>query len=157
MSTKSPTSHTRSLLAAMLVGLLGAGCVDAEAAAPEMVVYATPTCGCCTGWVEHMREEGFAVRVVYQNDLSQVRREHRLPPALVSCHMGVVDGFVVEGHVPAHVVRRLLEERPEILGIAVPGMPIGSPGMEHPQGFTETFEVFSFDASGPLGVFAHVN
>lgn len=107
--------------------------------------------------MDHMRDNGFAVTAVYQNDLSEIRAQHGLPEELVSCHLGVVDGFGVEGHVPASVVRKLLRERPEILGIAAPGMPIGSPGMEVPDGTREPYEVFSYDETGPVGVFEFVN
>jgi len=144
-------------LSALLVAGFGAtACSDAAAAdgaAPELTVYATPTCGCCGGWIEHMRENGFTVEVVYQNDLSAIRAEHHLPPELVSCHMGVVDGFAVEGHVPAATVHRLLAERPAVLGISAPGMPVGSPGMEHPDGLTETYQIVSWDESGPKAVY----
>jgi hypothetical protein len=143
-----------------LIFVTGAGvsaCSDASASETEMTVYATPTCGCCGAWIEHMRENGFAVEVVYRDDLSSVRAEHKLPRELTSCHLGVVDGFAVEGHVPAQVVRRLLRERPEVLGIAAPGMPAGSPGMELPDGSRTSYEVFTYDETGPVGVFEFVN
>src|SRR5690606_13889917 len=114
--------------------IVSSGCSEAAAADVRMTVYATPTCGCCGAWMDHMRQNGFAIDVVYRDDLSQIRAEHHLPPELVSCHIGIVDGYAVEGHVPAAVVRRLLRERPEVLGIAAPGMPAGSPGMEMPDG-----------------------
>lgn len=156
---KAMKSFRLARLAAMAIfcTILAAGCRDAAAAAPEVVVYATPTCGCCEGWADHLRENGFAVRVVHQNDLSAIRAQHKVPGALASCHMGVVEGFAVEGHVPADVVRRLLAERPAVLGIAVPGMPAGSPGMEQPNGYVEPYEVYTFDESGPLGVFEFRN
>jgi hypothetical protein len=119
------------------------------AAAPEMTVYLTPTCGCCGAGVDHVKEHGFTVNLVYQDDLSDVRRQHGVPPELTSCHMGVVDGFAVEGHVPADVVHRLLRERPSVLGIAVPGMPAGSPGMELPNGRVDRYGVYTFDSNGP--------
>jgi hypothetical protein len=121
-----------------------------------MTVYLTPTCGCCGAWVEHMEEEGFTVETVYQNDLSEIRRKHRLPPNLTSCHMGIVDGFAVEGHVPAATVRRMLADRPEILGIAAPGMPIGSPGMEHPDGLRQPYDIIAYDANGRLSIFEEI-
>jgi hypothetical protein len=136
---KNRTRARWSLL--LLLGSLGlSACSEAaasdEAAASnnEVTVYATPTCGCCSGWIEHLREHGFTVRVVYQNDLSAIRAQHHLPEVLASCHMGVVEGYAVEGHVPADVIQRMLREKPEILGIAAPGMPVGSPGMEMPDG-----------------------
>jgi hypothetical protein len=143
--------------AALVLALALPACQDAAAAAPEMTVYATPTCGCCNGWIEHLRANGFEVTVVHQDDLTPVRVRHGIPRELMSCHVGVVEGFAVEGHVPADVVRRLLEERPEVLGIAVPGMPAGSPGMERPDGYTEPYEVYTFDASGPREVYEFRN
>ena len=97
---------------------------------PTVTVYKSPTCGCCTSWVEHLRESGFAVETVDTDDVQSVKAEHGVPQGLQSCHTGVVDGYVVEGHVPAADVKRLLAERPEAAGLAVPGMPVGSPGME---------------------------
>jgi hypothetical protein len=143
----------RAVAALFVAGVVAAACSDASAAAPELTVYATPTCGCCGGWIEHMRENGFTVEVVYQDDLSGVRAEHKLPAEMMSCHLGVIDGFAVEGHVPASTVRRLLAERPAVLGIAAPGMPIGSPGMEHPEGLTQPYQIVSWDASGPKAVY----
>lgn len=143
--------------AALLIGAVATGCRDAAAAGPELVVYATPTCGCCQGWIDHMRENGFAVTVVHQNDLSAIRSEHKLPRELTACHIGVVDGFAIEGHVPADAVSRLIQERPPVLGVAVPGMPGGSPGMERPDGYVEPYEVYTFDESGPLDVFEFRN
>lgn len=139
------------------LSLAASSCSDAEAAAPEVTVYATPTCGCCGAWMDHMRESGFTVKAVYQEDLSAIRAEHGLPRELMSCHIGVVDGYAVEGHVPAGAVRRLLRERPEVLGIAAPGMPAGSPGMEMPDGSRTPYEVFSWNEDGPVGVFEFVN
>ncbi len=139
------------------LGLAASSCSDAAAADSEMTVYASPSCGCCGAWVDHMRENGFTVRVVYDQDLAQVRARHHLPNELMSCHLGVVDGYAVEGHVPAQVVRRLIEERPEVLGIAAPGMPAGSPGMEMPDGSRTPYEVVSWNEDGPVDVFEFVN
>jgi hypothetical protein len=143
----------RHIAATFVLMVAATACRDASAAAPEMIVYATPSCGCCNGWVEHMRDNGFQVSVVHQDDLSAVREQHHVPAALRSCHVGIVDGFAVEGHVPADAVRRLLAQRPAVLGIAVPGMPAGSPGMEQPNGYTEPYEIYTFDASGPKAIF----
>ncbi|MEX2570488.1 MAG: DUF411 domain-containing protein [Gemmatimonadota bacterium] len=147
----------RSIVAIFALAGVASACADAAAASPELTVYATPTCGCCGAWIEHMRENGFDVEVVYQDDLTAIRRAHDVPAEMTSCHMGVVDGFAVEGHVPADVVHRLLAERPPVLGIAVPGMPIGSPGMEHPDGIEQPYEVFTFDESGPREVYEFRN
>lgn len=147
----------RVLAAVLLVGAAAAGCREAAASATPITVYATPTCGCCKGWMDHMRENGFSVEVVYQNDLSAIRREHNVPSSVTTCHMGLVDGYVIEGHVPADVVARMLRERPDAAGLVVPGMPAGSPGMEMPNGVTQPYEVYTFDAAGPTAIYDHRN
>lgn len=146
------------------VVVLGAGAVVAladgdggeerasGAEAVEMVVYRSPTCGCCTAWVEHMRAAGFRVQVEDRVDLAPVKAEAGVPFDLSSCHTAVVEGYVVEGHVPAEDVRRLLAERPDVKGLAVPGMPVGSPGMEGPR--PEPYTVVAFDGEGGREVFA---
>lgn len=95
-------------------------------------VYKSPTCGCCSAWIDHMARAGFPVdaRDVDQESLYALKARSGITPELASCHTAFVDGYVVEGHVPASDVRRLLAERPDALGLTVPGMPIGSPGME---------------------------
>jgi hypothetical protein len=100
--------------------------------APRIEVAKTPTCGCCAAWIDHMRAAGFDVtaRDVTQGALARIKAQTGLTPELASCHTAMVEGYVVEGHVPAADVRRLLDERPDALGLTVPGMPIGSPGME---------------------------
>lgn len=143
----------RAAAALFLFSSTVAACTYGAAAAPEMTVYATPTCGCCKAWVEHMRESGFSVQVVYQDDLSAVKAQHKVPEELRSCHLGVVDGYAFEGHVPADVVKRALLERPAVLGFAVPGMPVGSPGMEMPSGEVQPYEVYSYDEAGPKAVY----
>lgn len=114
-----------------------------SARAAEVTVYKSPTCGCCGAWVEHLRESGFTVAVRNMDDLTPIKRQHQVPDALQGCHTGIVGGYVVEGHVPAADVFRLLAERPQARGLAVPGMPVGSPGME--QGDRrEAYEVVLF-------------
>lgn len=119
--------------------------------APTITVYKTPTCGCCSSWVEHLREHGFEVETHDLNSLDQVKRQHGVTRALESCHTAEVDGYVVEGHVPADLIERMLRERPEIAGLAVPGMPMGSPGMEGP--YTERYNVLAFDREGKTSVY----
>ena len=119
---------------------------------PVMTVYKTPTCGCCKAWVDHVKENGFAVEVHDLNDLSAIKKQHGVPAALNSCHTAVVGRYVIEGHVPAGDIRKLLYEKPDIAGLAVPGMPAGSPGME---GFyKEKYDVFAFTEDGKGSVFA---
>ena len=131
-------------------GLLSGPMTQADDAA-EITVYKTPTCGCCGKWVDHLRENGFSVVTKTVDNVAPVKSANNLPPGLASCHTGIVDGYVIEGHVPAEVIKRLLEEKPDILGIAVPGMPPGSPGME--VGYTEPYEILSFDAEGKTKVY----
>jgi len=104
----------------------------AFAAAPQLEVFKSPTCGCCSAWIEHMASAGFAVeaRNAGQRALWELKKRSGITHELSACHTAFVEGYVVEGHVPASDVRRLLAERPDALGLAVPGMPIGSPGME---------------------------
>ena len=126
----------------------------ARAAAPMMAVYKTPTCGCCAKWVDHMRQNGFNVMVTDLNNLSTIKAKHGVPAQLQSCHTGIVNGYVVEGHVPAADVKRLLKDKPKVAGITVPGMPAGSPGMEVPGIRTPAYQVLSFDKAGATKVFA---
>lgn len=102
----------------------------AEAMATTIEVTKSPYCGCCTHWVEHLRANGFTVHVIETEDLEPVAQSLGVPAALRSCHTATVEGYAIEGHVPAADIRRLLEERPRAAGLAVPGMPVGSPGME---------------------------
>jgi hypothetical protein len=123
----------------------------ALADAPTITVYKTPTCGCCASWVEHLREHGFEVEAHDLANLDQVKRRHGITRALESCHTAEVAGYVVEGHVPADLIERMLRERPEIAGLAVPGMPMGSPGMEG--SYRERYNVLAFDRAGKTEVY----
>lgn len=120
---------------------------------PTLVtVYKSPTCGCCKAWVEHLRKEGFRVTAIDTADLEGIKRAHDVPTTLSSCHTAIIGDYVVEGHVPASDIRRLLAERPPIRGLVVPGMPQGSPGME--TGTREKYEVFTFTRDGRTAVFS---
>jgi hypothetical protein len=128
------------------------------AAGPALSVYKTPTCGCCSKWVDHMKKAGFQVTVtdMPQASLDNVKAKHKVPEAVHSCHTAVVEGYAIEGHVPATEVKRLLKEKQKVTGIAVPGMPIGSPGMESPGITPHPYDVLSFDAQGKTKVFATI-
>ena len=108
-------------------------------AGPLITVYKTPSCGCCVKWVEYLRKEGFEVKVVNRDDLAPIKQRSGVPPAMSSCHTALVDGYVVEGHVPAQAIRKLLQERPDTRGLSVPGMPANSPGMGEMDGRLKTF------------------
>lgn len=136
----------RGLAAGAMIaaGLIGA--TPAEAAAPgEVTVFKSPYCGCCAKWVDYMRAEGFTVAVRDMEDLDAVKKMAGVPEALQSCHTATLDGRIIEGHVPAEAVRRLMSDGAHH-GLAVPGMPAGSPGMEG--GAPEPYEVYGFDGSG---------
>jgi hypothetical protein len=120
----------------------------AKAAAPKLVVHKDPNCGCCDGWVEHLRAAGFLADVAETGAINRVKARLGVPNDLASCHTAELAGYVLEGHVPAASVKRLLSERPDAKGLAVPGMPIGSPGMEVPGSPDEEYAVILF---GPLG------
>lgn len=128
----------------------------AQQAMPAMTIYKSASCGCCKLWVDHVKGAGFTVREVNTDDLNTVKREMGVPPRLASCHTVVVGSYIVEGHVPADDVKRLLRDRPAgVRGLAVPGMPIGSPGMEQgPPSQYERYQVLAFTASGTTSVFA---
>ena len=120
----------------------------------EVVVYKSPWCGCCKGWADHMKANGFHVKTHEMEDLSAVKRMAGIPEALESCHTAFVGGYAVEGHVPSDVISRLLSERPDVKGVAVPGMPEGSPGMEGPD--PEAYDVLTFTKDGSSEVFSRV-
>lgn len=125
----------------------------AEAATPtKIAVYKSPTCGCCTKWEDHLREAGFDVESHATNEMAAIKVANGVPGALASCHTAVVGGYTIEGHVPADLIRRLLEERPKVAGLAVPGMPMGSPGMEGTR--KDAYDVLTFDETGRAKVFA---
>jgi hypothetical protein len=144
----------------LFTGLLpGLGLLAALAAGPvlaagdEVTLHKDPGCGCCGQWAEHMRANGFTVKEIDTNAMAEVKRAAGVPQALGSCHTARVGGYVIEGHVPAADVRRLLAERPKVVGLAAPGMPMGSPGMEGPYP-SDRYDVVSFDADGNARVFA---
>ncbi len=145
---------SRRLLIASGAALAFAGSAQARTPGSRaLAVYKSPTCGCCEGWVTHMRQAGFTVAVHVVADPGTVRRARGLPDALASCHTGVIDGYAIEGHVPAADVVRLLAERPEAVGLALPGMPMGSPGMETPDGRKQPFDTLLVLRSGQTRVF----
>jgi hypothetical protein len=151
-------THVRSRLArisaALLLLMAAAGTLGlAQSPKPVPVtVYKSPTCGCCGKWVEHMRANGFEVTVTDMPDVAPVKDKQGVPSALRSCHTAMVGGYAIEGHVPADLVKKLLQEKPHAAGLAVPGMPMGSPGMEG--GAKDAYNVVLFDKAGKTSVYA---
>jgi len=127
----------------------------AKKALPEVVMYKPPTCDCCTGWAEHLRKEGFTVVVHKRDDMDAIKSNHGVTEKLASCHTAIVDGYVIEGHVPAADVERLLKERPNIVGLTAPGMPMKSPGMQKVGQAPKNYDVLAFEADGTSRVFTH--
>lgn len=125
---------------------------DQSAEAAQITVYKSPSCGCCGKWVDHLKDNGFDVTVNNRNDMSSVKREFGVQPRQQSCHTAKVDGYFIEGHVPAEDIQRLLQDKPAIRGLAVPGMPMGSPGMEGPR--KDRYSVFAIDNQGQAAVFS---
>ncbi len=137
------------------VAAAGTPAAPAAPAPPAIVVYKSPTCGCCGKWIEHLRSAGFAVtpKDVDDGELDRLKGELGVPAPLRTCHTAVIGKYVVEGHVPAEDLKRFLAAKPAAAGIAVPGMPAGSPGMEA-GGRKDAYEVVTFDAKGRTTTFA---
>lgn len=140
------------------LALASAGLIACTAEQPPRLVrvYKTPTCGCCGAWVDHLRASGFEAEVQDLPDLTPIVRRLGVPEPLRSCHTGEIAGYFLEGHVPAADVVRLLEQRPRALGLAVPGMPVGSPGMEM-GGRRDPFQTLLVGRDGDVSVFATHN
>ncbi len=122
-----------------------------QSVAADIVVYKSPTCGCCGKWISHMKANGFRVQEHNSHNMQPIKQQIGVPPSLQSCHTAVVDGYVIEGHVPADVVARMLKEKPAIKGLAVPGMPMGSPGMEGSR--KDAYDVVTFDQTGRTTIY----
>ena len=145
---------TRNLIVLIAGVLVGYATLAGQQQQPTIEVYKSATCGCCSKWVEHLKSNGFTVRTTNREDLAEFKASKGVPRRVQSCHTAVVNGYVIEGHVPASDVQRLLKDRPAIVGLAVPGMPIGSPGMEVAGRKVQPFDVLAFDKDGPTRVFA---
>jgi hypothetical protein len=140
-------------LSVFMVGISSSVGQNASAGQPVVSVFKTPTCGCCSKWVDHMRANGFELKVQDVDDIAAVKEKLGVAPEISSCHTSHVSGYVIEGHVPATTVQRLLKERPKVAGLTVPGMPAGSPGMEVPSGHREPYAILTFDKSGRTAVY----
>ena len=140
------------LLLAILIFLFQLFNSQPALAEDTITVYKSPTCGCCTKWISHLEENGFKVEARNTNDVNQYKQEAGLKPSLASCHTAFVDGYTIEGHVPASDIKRLLAERPAVKGLTVPGMPMGSPGMEGNR--KDKYDGLMFTKTGETAVFS---
>ncbi len=139
------------LMLAGTVAVLGPSGLGAQSA-PEVAVFKSATCGCCVKWVDHLKANGFATTSTNVEDMGVVKAKHSVPRSVHSCHTALVGGYVIEGHVPASDIKRLLKEKPAISGIGVAGMPAGSPGME--SATPQRYDVLSFDKQGQTRVYS---
>ncbi len=135
----------------MLFALVSLLATQISAAPPEVTVFKTKTCGCCGKWVDHMRSSGFKVIVNEVSSTAEYRQKNGVPEKLQSCHTAIAGGYSFEGHVPAAEIQRILKEKPRAKGLAVPGMPMGSPGMEGSR--RDPYSVVTFDQDGTLTVY----
>jgi hypothetical protein len=149
-------THTAARLMTVLALACATGSLHAQSKAKpapvEATVYLSPTCGCCGKWADHMKAAGFAVTREVTSQLDSVPARRRVPLTLRSCHTAVIGNYLIEGHVPVDLVQKLLKERPKIAGIAVPGMPAGSPGME--SNYPVPYSIVAFRADGTTYEFA---
>lgn len=136
----------------LALGALPLGLGARAHGAPLMEVYKSPSCGCCGDWIKHLRANGFDTRVHDVEDTGEYRRRYGVPDQFASCHTGVAAGYAIEGHVPAREIKRLLAERPQAQGLAVPGMPAGAPGMDGPK--NDPYDVLLFQRDGRYVTYA---
>ena len=148
-----PRSVGIGAIALLVVGMTWIWMVK-KSQATDITVYKSPSCGCCRGWVTYLEGHGFTVDVEDVKDMDAVKKRLGVPPELSSCHTGKMGKYVVEGHVPIGDLRRLLRENPSVQGITVPGMPVGSPGMEVPGEKPERYDVLTYTKDGRTKVFA---
>lgn len=153
MATLHRLPTARLCLVALILSV-ALGCERAAIADDEtlVTVYKSPTCGCCKGWIKHLEAAGFRVAAHDTNEMSEIKDARGIPRKLGSCHTAEVGGYLIEGHVPPADIQRLLREKPAIAGLAVPGMPIGSPGMEGPD--PEAYDVIGFREDGNTAVYS---
>ena len=162
--SSAPVYSRRALMrsGSAFVGLLVLGCsqqgsskpaAKAKPALPKLTMHKDPNCGCCGKWGDAAKAAGFQLEVVETDDVHALKSKLGVPDELISCHTTTAGPYVIEGHVPLDAVKRLLATRPKIKGIAVPGMPIGAPGMEVPGRPAQKFDVMAFDAAGKVSVF----
>ena len=139
-------------LAVVIIWLAGATGAEAVSKPLDITVYRDPSCSCCGKWIAHLTAQGFQPKNVLNSDMDALKKQYGVPDDLASCHTAVINGYVIEGHVPANDIKRLIAEKSDVVGITVPGMPIGAPGMESGN-VQEPFTVFSFDEKGHAEAF----
>jgi len=152
---KKDLRQTFALGAALFALALTTGAAALSTSAPKqtkITVYKDPSCGCCKNWIAHLVKHGYTVDAKDTPAMTEVKRTLGVPEPLTACHTAVINGYLIEGHVPAADIAKLLQQKPKVAGLAVPGMPMGSPGMEGGQ--RQHYQVLSFDKNGKTKVFA---
>jgi hypothetical protein len=152
LSSFRETDMSKSKTSLAIVFALGL-IAPLAALAQDITAWRSPSCGCCHLWAKRLEDAGMKVTMIDTRDVSKIKKEHGITPELASCHTAIVEGYTIEGHVPASEIKRLLAERPDAIGLSVPGMPTGSPGMEH--GAAESYNVLLLKRDGSTEVFAH--
>ncbi len=152
------STHAKAFGIGILAAAFGIGVYmqwgpGATADLPEVTVYKSPTCGCCSDWVTHLRDNGFSVTVKDEVNMKPIKQRAKVPKDLAACHTATVGNYIVEGHVPSEQIKRLLREAPDVHGLTVPGMPVGSPGMERGD-YVEPYSVLGFTPGGDTTTFA---
>ena len=143
----------KCLLSALLLASSMTTVAEEAVADREMTVYRSSTCGCCGKWIAHVKQNHFAIKDIVSDDMQAIKQKFGVPSELSSCHTAIVDGYVIEGHVPAADIEKLLKTKPDVVGISAPGMPMGSPGMEM-GGRQDDYTVVSFDKDGKARIFS---
>ena len=141
------------LTGAILFSFCMTGSAETISNEKNMTIYRSPTCGCCGKWEDHARSNHFVINDIISDDMQAIKKKYGIPEKLASCHTAIVDGYVIEGHVPVADIEKLLKIKPKVVGIAAPGMPMGSPGMEM-GGKQDDYDVVSFDGSGNYQIFS---
>lgn len=151
--------YNYGLVILILLGLMLVGCKSGQEKSatipnkPEITVYKSPSCGCCKGWESHLSKAGFKVTSKPTENMTEIRNQFGVPEKMSSCHTAVIEGYIIEGHVPASDIEKLLATRPDVVGLAAPGMPAKSPGMQPEGEIPANYDVLSFDRSGNAKVF----
>lgn len=120
----------------------------------QMTVYRSPLCSCCGGWIDYLKQQGFQINDIKTEEIEAIKQKYQVPDSLTSCHTALIDGYVIEGHVPADDIKRVLAQKPDVVGLTVPQMPVGTPGMEM-GGRKDPFSVLAFKKNGEVQVFKH--
>lgn len=153
LGSNAPISHAQVMVtAAVSVNTKIISTTRNIQTAPNATVYRSPDCSCCHKWIDYLKSQDFQIKDIPTNDIEAIKQKYNVPDNLASCHTAIINGYVVEGHVPAQDIKRLLEEQPKVIGLTVPQMPVGTPGMEMGNQ-KDPFSVLSFDHQGAVKVF----